>query len=233
MKKGQVSILIVDDEEKILEVIESLFLRAGYNVFKALNGKDAQSIFEKENIDLVILDLMLPDISGIEICKEIRKKSRLPIIMLTAKAEEEDVIKGFNIGADDYLVKPFSLAELNVRVMALLRRTEKEIKPLFLKNSYNDGDLVIDFEKDIILKNMIEVKLTPKERNILYLLIKYPGKIFTRDELIEIAMGDEFSGYDRAVDSHIKNLRQKIETDPKHPQYVITIHGIGYRFGGV
>jgi len=233
VKKGQVSILIVDDEEKILEVIESLFLRAGYNVFKALNGKDAQSIFEKENIDLVILDLMLPDISGIEICQEIRKKSRLPIIMLTAKAEEEDVIKGFNIGADDYLVKPFSLAELNVRVMALLRRTEKEIKPLFLKNSYNDGDLVIDFEKDIILKNMIEVKLTPKERNILYLLIKYPGKIFTRDELIEIAMGDEFSGYDRAVDSHIKNLRQKIETDPKHPQYVITIHGIGYRFGGV
>ena len=233
MKKGQVSILIVDDEEKILEVIESLFLSVGYNVFKALNGKDAQSIFEKENIDLLILDLMLPDISGIEICKEIRKKSRLPIIMLTAKAEEEDVIKGFNIGADDYLVKPFSLAELNVRVMALLRRTEKEIKPLFLKNSYNDGDLVIDFEKDIILKNMIEVKLTPKERNILYLLIKYPGKIFTRDELIEIAMGDEFSGYDRAVDSHIKNLRQKIETDPKHPQYVITIHGIGYRFGGV
>jgi len=233
VKKGQVSILIVDDEEKILEVIESLFLSVGYNVFKALNGKDAQSIFEKENIDLVILDLMLPDISGIEICQEIRKKSRLPIIMLTAKAEEEDVIKGFNIGADDYLVKPFSLAELNVRVMALLRRTEKEIKPLFLKNSYNDGDLVIDFEKDIILKNMIEVKLTPKERNILYLLIKYPGKIFTRDELIEIAMGDEFSGYDRAVDSHIKNLRQKIETDPKHPQYVITIHGIGYRFGGV
>lgn len=233
MKKGQVSILIVDDEEKILEVIESLFLSVGYNVFKALNGKDAQSIFEKENIDLLILDLMLPDISGIEICQEIRKKSRLPIIMLTAKAEEEDVIKGFNIGADDYLVKPFSLAELNVRVMALLRRTEKEIKPLFLKNSYNDGDLVIDFEKDIILKNMIEVKLTPKERNILYLLIKYPGKIFTRDELIEIAMGDEFSGYDRAVDSHIKNLRQKIETDPKHPQYVITIHGIGYRFGGV
>jgi len=233
VKKGQVSILIVDDEEKILEVIESLFLSVGYNVFKALNGKDAQSIFEKENIDLLILDLMLPDISGIEICQEIRKKSRLPIIMLTAKAEEEDVIKGFNIGADDYLVKPFSLAELNVRVMALLRRTEKEIKPLFLKNSYNDGDLVIDFEKDIILKNMIEVKLTPKERNILYLLIKYPGKIFTRDELIEIAMGDEFSGYDRAVDSHIKNLRQKIETDPKHPQYVITIHGIGYRFGGV
>jgi DNA-binding response OmpR family regulator len=233
VKKGQVSILIVDDEEKILEVIESLFLSVGYNVFKALNGKDAQSIFEKENMDLLILDLMLPDISGIEICKEIRKKSRLPIIMLTAKAEEADVIKGFNIGADDYLVKPFSLAELNVRVMALLRRTEKEIKPLFLKNSYNDGDLVIDFEKDIILKNMIEVKLTPKERNILYLLIKYPGKIFTRDELIEIAMGDEFSGYDRAVDSHIKNLRQKIETDPKHPQYVITIHGIGYRFGGV
>ncbi|ABX42487.1 response regulator transcription factor [Lachnoclostridium phytofermentans] len=228
----QKNILVVDDEPKILEVVASFLESQDYQVFQAENGAKAFEIFEKENISLIILDLMLPDITGEEICKKIRKTSRVPIIMLTAKVEENNLLEGLEIGADDYITKPFRLKELLARVKAVLRRTSEELVPLFNKISFDNDNLIIDFGKDLVLKNQSPVNLTPTEFNILSALIKYPGKVFTREELIEFALGSEFEGFDRAVDSHIKNLRQKIEDNPRTPKYVLTIHGKGYKFGG-
>lgn len=227
MKK---KILIVEDEVKILKVVKSLLESNGFTVFAAETGAEALVIFERENLSLLLLDLMLPDISGEEICTRIRKKSRVPIIMLTAKAGESDQLKGLNIGADDYITKPFSLKMLKARIDTVLRRVSDEPVPLYSKTTF--GDLEIDFASYIVTKNATEVKLTPNEFKILGTLIKYPNKVFTRDELIELAFGMDFDGFDRTVDSHIKNLRQKIETDPKNPLYILTIHGVGYKFGG-
>lgn len=226
------NILVVDDELKILDVVSSLLKSKGYRVFQAETGTQALEIFDRENISLLVLDLMLPDITGEEVCKRIRKKSRVPIIMLTAKVEEKDLLTGLNIGADDYMTKPFSLKELAARVEAVIRRSSDDLIPLFSKNSYNDGDLVVDFQQNIIKKQQEIVNLTPTELNILSVLMKYPGKVFTRSELIELALGDNFDGFDRSIDSHIRNLRQKIEGNPKTPIYVLTIHGKGYKFGG-
>jgi DNA-binding response OmpR family regulator len=226
------NILVVDDEPKILEVVSSFLESRGFTVFTAENGKRALEIFERENIALIVLDLMLPDISGEEICRRIRLQSRVPIIMLTAKIEENELLEGLDIGADDYITKPFSLKELSARIETVLRRAADDLIPLTVKNSFRDGDLVVDFEKNIVLKNRETVSLTPSEMKILAALIKYPGKVFTRAELIDIAIGDEFDGFDRAIDNHIKNLRQKIEDDSKNPDYVVTCHGLGYKFGG-
>lgn len=232
MKNDLKKVLVVDDEVKILEVVKSFLESKGYSVSCAENGKQAFSIFEKENISLVILDLMLPDISGEEICIRLRQRSRIPIIMLTAKVEEEDILKGLNIGADDYLTKPFRLKELHARAEAVLRRSSGDLIPLYQRMTFHEGDLEVDLENHQIKKAGNQVNLTPNEFRILAALIKYPNKVFTREELINTAFGDDFEGYDRSVDSHIKNLRQKIETDSKNPVYVLTIHGIGYKFGG-
>ena len=226
------SILVVDDEPKILEVISALLTSKGFRVFSAENGEGALDIFHHQNITLVILDLMMPGLSGEAVCEQIRKKSRVPIIMLTAKVEEEDVVKGLGLGADDYITKPFGLKELYARVEALLRRSGDDLVPLTVRNSWNNGDLVIDFEQSELLKKGAVVVLTPSEMKILSALIKYPGRVFNREALISIALGEDFDGYDRAIDSHIKNIRQKIEDDPKSPVYIITVHGLGYKFGG-
>ena len=226
------NILAVDDEPKILEVVASFLENRGFNVFTAVNGAQALEIFNKENISLVILDLMLPDVSGEEVCKIIRRKSRVPIIMLTAKVGENNLLEGLQNGADDYITKPFSLKELQARMEAILRRVGDGLVPLTAKNSFRDGDLIVDFEKGIIRKKLKEVRLTPIELRILATVIKYPGKIFSRGELIDIALSYEFEGYDRVIDTHIKNLRQKIEDDPKSPAYILTVHGLGYKFGG-
>ncbi len=232
MKNDRKKVLVVDDEVKILEVLRSFLESKGYTVFTAENGGEAFSVFEKENISFVILDLMLPGLSGEEICTRIRRKSRVPILMLTAKVDEEDLLQGLSIGADDYLTKPFRLKELHARMEAILRRSSEDLAPLSRRMSFREGDLEIDFDDRSVRKNGMEIKLTPSEYRILSALIKYPGKVFTRDELISIAFGEDFDGYDRSVDSHIKNLRQKIESDSKNPVYVKTIHGVGYRFGG-
>lgn len=226
------NILAVDDEPKILEAVSSFLKYHGFQLFEAANGRQALEIFDRENISLVILDLMLSDLSGEEVCRIIRKKSRVPVIMLTAKVEEKDLLEGLGIGADDYITKPFSLKELHARAEAVLRRTEGDLVPLVAKTSFGQGDLIVDFEKDVIKKKQKEVSLTPSELKILAALIKYPGKVFSRSELIELALGCDFDGYDRAVDNHIKNLRQKIEDDPKNPAYILTAHGLGYKFGG-
>lgn len=232
MAKLSKNILVVDDEPMILEVVTSLLENEGFQVFSAENGKKALEIFHSQNIALVVLDLMLPDISGEDVCRRIRKTSRIPILMLTAKAEEEDLLAGLGIGADDYLTKPFRLRELAARVHALLRRASDDLIPLVVRNSFRQGDLVVDFQNGTYEKKGHFITLTPNESKILAALIKYPGKVFTREELMEIALGSESTGYDRAVDSHIKNLRQKIEDDPKNPVYVLTVHGLGYKFGG-
>jgi len=225
-------ILVVDDEEKIVEVVKSYLEHGGYEVYTAYNGKQALELFGKLAPSLVVLDLMLPDVTGEEICKTIRKNSRVPIIMLTAKVEEEDVLKGLDIGADDYVTKPFSPRQLVARVSAVLRRTADGPVPLSNIISYNNEDLFIDNLKYEVKKCGNIINVTPNEYKILLTLIKYPKKTFTREELICMALGDDFEGYDRTVDTHIKNLRQKIEDDPKTPRYILTVHGVGYRFGG-
>lgn len=232
MSSNMKKVLVVEDEEKIMVVIKAFLETKGFFVIPAQDGRKALDLFDKENITLVLLDLMLPVLSGEEVCRAIRRKSRVPIIMLTAKSEEADMLQGLGIGADDYITKPFSLKALYARMEAVLRRSGDDIMPLFIKNSYHNGDLTVDFESHIIMKQSAEVKLTPNEYKILVTLIKYPNKVFTRDELIASAFRDEFEGYDRTIDSHIKNLRQKIESDPKNPVYVKTIHGVGYKFGG-
>lgn len=225
-------ILVVEDEEKIMNVVTSFLESKGFKVIPAENGRKAVELFERENIALILLDLMLPLLSGEEVCRQIRRKSRVPIIMLTAKSDEADLLKGLGIGADDYITKPFSLKALHARIEAVLRRASEDPGAFLSRCSYLDGDLIINLESHTVLKQEVEVKLTPNEYKLLVTLIKYPNKVFTRDELIASAFGDEFEGYDRTIDSHIKNLRQKIETDSKNPVYVKTIHGVGYKFGG-
>lgn len=226
------TILVVDDEIKIIEVVKSYLESKGFIILTAENGRQALDILEKQNPSLILLDLMLPDITGEEICAIIRKKSRVPIIMVTAKIEESDMLKGFNTGADDYITKPFSLKTLHARIEAVLRRSNDNLMPLFARNSWGGGDLEIDFESHTVKKNHIQVNLTPNEFDLLTTLIKFPNKVFTRDELILNALGSDYEGFDRTVDTHIKNIRHKIESDPKNPIYILTIHGVGYKFGG-
>jgi DNA-binding response OmpR family regulator len=225
-------ILVVDDEEKIVEVVRSYLENSGYTVYAAFSGSQALEMYEKLNPSLIILDLMLPDLSGEEICRKIRRRSSVPIIMLTAKVEEEDVLQGLDIGADDYVTKPFSPKQLVARVGAILRRVSGETIPLSGVLSFNDGALVVDTLKHEVRKGQNIINLTPIEYKLLSTLVKHPAKVFTRDELIVLVFGEDFEGYDRTVDTHIKNLRQKIEDDSKNPQYILTVHGIGYRFGG-
>lgn len=225
-------ILVVDDELNIIEVIKSYLENSGYEVLVAYNGKKAIEIFEKENPALIILDLMLPDIMGQDVCKTIRKRSNIPILMLTARVEEEDLLKGLDIGADDYMTKPFSPRELVARVGALLRRTGGERLPLSGILHFDDDQIVIDTLKQEVKMNGDVIDLTPIEYKILLSLAKYPLKVFTREDLINNIFSHDFNGYDRTIDTHIKNLRQKIEIDSKNPKYIITVHGTGYRFGG-
>lgn len=225
-------ILVVEDEEKILQMVTLLLESKGYQVRQARNGSEALLLCEQEAVSLILLDLMLPDMAGEDICQKIRTKSRVPIIMLTAKAEEESLLHGLKIGADDYITKPFSLKELAARVEAVLRRASDEGKPLYQSNYFQNGELFLDVDANLVKKRNEPVNLTQSEWKILLALMKYPNKVFTREELIHLAFGHEYDGYDRTIDSHIKNLRQKIEEVPKKPVYIITVHGKGYKFGG-
>jgi len=227
------TILVVDDEVKITEVVKSYLENSGYHTACAHDGKQAMSLFEKLSPELVILDLMLPDMTGEDICRAIRKKSRVPIIMLTAKVEDKDIINGLGLGADDYLTKPFSPKQLVARVEAVLRRVSSESIPLASEFSFNDGELIIDGMRHEVRKSGEQLALTPNEYKILMTMAKYPSKAFTREELIEIALGDDFDGFDRVIDTHIKNIRQKLGDDGRTPRYVLTVHGTGYKFGGI
>jgi DNA-binding response OmpR family regulator len=228
---NDIKVLIIDDEEKIVEVIKSYMEKEGFTAATAYNGKEALEQYKSFNPDLVILDLMLPDVSGEEICKHIRSMGDTPIIMLTAKVEEEYILNGLDIGADDYMIKPFSPKQLIARAKAVLRRTQNTAAEIAVL-SYNQGDLVIHIESHSVKKGGQAVSLTPVEFEILLKLAKHPKKVFTREELITFVLGEDYEGYDRTIDTHIKNLRQKIETNSREPQYVLTVYGVGYKFGG-
>lgn len=219
-------VLIVEDEGKIAEIVKAYLKKDGFDVTVAETGLKAISLL-KEGFDLVILDLMLPDMAGEEICRTIRKDSDLPIIMLTAKSEEEDRIKGLGLGADDYVVKPFSPREVVARVKALLRRTGK--KNIF---KFNNSDLVIDSEKFQVKKGDANIVLTPTEFRLLRCLAERPEQVFTRLQLVNVILGYDYEGYDRTIDAHIKNIRHKIEDNQKQPTYIKTVHGVGYKFIG-
>ena len=225
------SILVVDDEESIVEFVESYLVKSGYTVYKAYNGKDALAVFNSRPLSLILLDLMLPDINGEDVCRAIRKSSRVPIIMLTAKVEEENILKGLHIGADDYVTKPFSPRQLVARVGALIRRTQGMDFGISGLLSFNDNELMIDTVKHEVYKNGEPVNLTPNEYRLLSTMAKSPSRTFTRSDLIDLALGEDYAGFDRSIDSHIKNLRQKIETDTKKCRYILTVHGMGYKFG--
>ncbi|WP_018589693.1 response regulator transcription factor [Terrisporobacter glycolicus] len=223
-----IKILVVDDEPKICEFVKAYLDREGYKVTVAYNGKSAIENFEDVNYDLVILDRMLPDISGEEICKRIRKKSETPIIMLTAKIEDEDRIEGFTLGCDDYLCKPFNVRELVLRVKAILKRNNKLIDNNIIKFGNEIEINILSYE--VRIRNKL-VSLTNTEYKILLMLISNPQKVFTRVEILEQLEEGYYEKDDRAIDSHIKNLRQKIEENPKNCKIIQTVYGIGYKFG--
>lgn len=225
------TILVVDDEVKIVEIVQSYLEREEYKVYTAFNGSEAISMYNSVNPALIILDIMLPDLNGTEVCEYLRKTTKVPIIMLTAKTSEEDIVEGLNIGADDYITKPFSPRQLIARVKALLRRVDEESSITNNEFTVKKGDLDIDLINYEVRKAGNLITLTPSEYSILITLLKNPTKIFSRNELISIALEDKYDSFDRAIDTHIKNLRHKIESDPKNPEYIITIRGIGYRFG--
>lgn len=225
------TILIVDDEPKIVEVIRSYLENSGYRTLAAFDGKTALDLFAAGHPELVLLDLMLPDRSGEEVCREIRRQSAVPIIMLTARVDEDSILNGLAIGADDYITKPFSPRQVVARVQATLRRSRLNQPELPRILSFQP-DLELDTAAHMVYRNNRLISLTPTEYKLLLTLAQAPGRTFTRDDLVRLAFGDDFDGYDRTVDSHIKNLRQKIEDQPRDPQLVQTVFGVGYRFGG-
>lgn len=222
-------ILLVDDEKKITTVLKAYLQQEGFQVSTAINGLVALTMFKENPFDLLILDLMLPGMSGTEICREIRKISSVPIIMLTAKVEEEDRIQGLSMGADDYITKPFSPREVVARVRAVLRRSSNETAPLADIISYDNGLTINNLQYEVRLGDQ-EISLTPTEFKILGALAKHPGRVLSRGQLVEIVQGHDFGGDDRVIDAHIKKIRQKIETTPSNPQIVLTVYGIGYKF---
>ena len=222
-------ILVVEDQSDISSIVSKYLENEGYVSFIARDGFEALDIFNTNKIHLVLLDIMMPGIDGFEVLTEIRKISEVPVIMLTAKQEEIDRLKGFDIGADDYVIKPFSLKELMKRVKALIKRVYHNSDEIVYK--YEELSLHIKSMK--LYKNNIEIPITAAEFGLLSALFRYQGQVLTREQLIKIAYGYEYDGYDRNVDSYIKRIRQKIESDPKNPQILITKYGAGYVLGGV
>ena len=223
------TILLVDDEEKIVEVLQAYLEKAGYEVLCAYDGAATMELFRNNDISLILLDLMLPDIMGEEICRMVRAVSRVPIIMLTAKTEENDLIKGLRLGADDYIFKPFSPRTVVAKAEAVLRRVESD-KLISVPVSYNQGSLVIDFQNGDVKAGGQDAGLTPTEYKILATMAKAPNRTFTREQLITYALDDNFDGYDRSIDTYIKSIRSKIEEDRKNPFFIETVHCIVYRF---
>ena len=221
-------ILLVEDEKNIRDAVAAYLERAGYWVTPAADGQEAVDAFSLHQFDLVILDLMLPRLPGEKVCRIIRDTSDVPIIMLTAKGEVEDRIVGLELGADDYLIKPFSPRELVARVRALLRRAHNDSEPQ--REVLDFGGLTIDLNGHKVLVNDEEVDLTASEFKLLTTLSRYPGRVYSRMELVEKVLGYDFEGYERTIDSHVKNLRAKIGDDPRNPRWIYTVHGVGYRF---
>ncbi len=222
-------IVVIDDDPSVQEVSRAYLERDGYIVYTASTAREGLNIAERVRPGLIVLDLMLPDRAGEDVTREIRSRSDIPILMITAKAAEEERIGGLALGADDYLTKPFSPRELVARVRAILRRTQGPEIPLVETLSFDDGALEIDTVTHEVRVHGKLVELTPNEYRLLTTLARYPGRVYSRFELITHVQGYEYEGYERTIDAHVKNLRKKIELDPRHPRYVETVFGAGYR----
>jgi len=223
-------ILVVDDEKKIVEILKAYLEKEGYQVITAYDGRSALELARSRSPDLIILDLMLPEVSGWDVCRELRQRSEVPVIMLTARDDTTDKIVGLELGADDYVTKPFDPKEIISRVRAVLRRSEGKS---VVKAVLNVGDISIDTEKRLVRRGDINIELTPIEFEILRTLAENPGRVYSRMQLLDKVQGDAYEGYERTVDTHIKNLRKKLELDPEHPRYVVTVYGVGYKLGEV
>ncbi|WP_425805057.1 response regulator [Desulfitobacterium sp. Sab5] len=224
-------VLLVDDEKNILTVLKAYLQQEGYQVTTALNGSIALTLFKENQYDLVLLDLMLPGLSGEQVCQEIRKISATPIIMLTAKIEEEDRISGLQMGADDYISKPFSPREVVARVRAVLRRsnTDLGLGPVADITTFDNNLSINNIQHEVRYNGEI-IPLTPMEYKLLSVMARQPGRVFSRAQLIGLVQGYDFQGDDRVIDAHIKKMRQKIERVPSDPKIIVTVYGIGYKF---
>ena len=222
------SILVVDDDRKTVDLIRLYLEKDGYRVLVAYDGRRAIDIARDRRPGLIILDLMLPKVDGLDVCRELRAETNVPIIMLTAKTTEDDKLVGLDLGADDYVTKPFSPRELVARVRAVLRRGMAE--EMSGPEQILSGDLEVDFVRHEARVEGAAVHLTPKEFTLLEIMIKQPGRVFSRLELLELAFGFDYQGFERTVDVHVMNLRKKIESDPTQPRYVQTVYGVGYKF---
>lgn len=223
-------ILVVDDEKRIVEILQAYLERDGYRVIAAYDGRSALELARSNSPDLIILDLMLPEVSGWDVCRELRRESDVPIIMLTARDDTTDKIIGLELGADDYVTKPFEPKEIISRVRAVLRRSERKAVS---KSTLNVGEIMIDTNKRLVRRGDRNIELTPIEFDLLRVMAENPGRVYSRMQLLDKVQGDAYEGYERTVDSHIKNLRKKLELDPEHPVYIITIYGVGYKLGEV
>ena len=222
-------VLVVDDEPKIVQVVRDYLERAGYGVRVAHEGKSALALARSERPDMIILDLGLPEMDGLDVTRELRRFSNAPLIMLTARSEETDKLIGLELGADDYVTKPFSPKELVARVRALFRRIEShsDVEPEIVRAA----DLTLDVPRLRVTASGREVDdLTPTEFELLAAMARHPGRVFTRAQLLDLVHGVAFESYERAIDAHIKNIRRKIERNPREPAYVLTVYGVGYRF---
>jgi DNA-binding response OmpR family regulator len=229
MSEQNKKVVVVDDDPSVQEVVRAYLERDGYLVYVAATAGEGLAVAEKVKPALIVLDLMLPDRSGEDVCREVRERSDVPILMLTAKASEDERVTGLALGADDYLTKPFSPRELVARVRAILRRTQGGEQPLVSLLQFDGGALEIDTVSHEVRRDGAEVDLTRNEYKLLTTLARYPGRVYSRFELISHVQGYEYEGYERTIDAHVKNLRKKIEPDPKQPRYVETVFGVGYR----
>ncbi len=232
MPNGSARILLVDDEQSIQTLLSYPLRKDGYHVTSALDGSEALRRFEEGRFDLVILDLMLPRLGGVEVCRQLRSRSQVPIIMLTAKGSETDKVAGLEVGADDYITKPFSMREFRSRVKAALRRSRmgERASEESEDGAIECGELTIDFDRRMVTLGTDEVKVTYVEFEILGALARSPGRVLTRETLLEHVWGDSDYRDPRTVDVHIRHLREKLEKDPKEPEYLFTVRGVGYRF---
>jgi len=219
-------VLVAEDDREIIKVVRAYLERAGFNVLTAYDGKEALFMARQDRPDLVILDLMLPEMDGLDVCRHLRRGSDIPIIMLTARVEEADKLVGLELGADDYITKPFSPRELVARVRATLRRAERASEPEII----SVGEVTIDQGRHMVKVGSREVELTPTEFDLFTVLMRHPGQVFTRLQLLDRVQGYAYAGYERTIDVHIKNLRAKIEDNPRQPRYIETVYGVGYRF---
>lgn len=229
----EATLLVVDDEPKVIEFVKPFLEREGFTVYTAGNGQDALRMAREFNPDLVVLDWMMPGMSGLDVCRELRKLSTVGIIMVTARSDEADRIVGLEVGADDYIVKPFSLRELTARIRSVLRRlnVQPQDSPQETSSVLQRGELTIDEARFRVWKRGQEIVLTPTEFQMLMTLAAKPGVVYSRLQLLQSSMGEAYLNYERTIDSHISHLRKKIEDDPANPIYVQTVYGIGYRFG--